>query len=264
MTYRIDVLHFASQRVPGPQVFFQAGWGEWLDFNFYCFLLVGEDRRILVDCGVDNIDPFNEHLLQPALGPTGLVHHAQPGVGVEGLLRKRGLGPDDIDAILLSHLHFDHVSNLQLFPRAQFYLSKEGWERHLALRTSYPQMVPDPVFPAHAVDFIRGLPPERLVLVDDGRTPLPGVDVRYVGGHTADSAAWVVPTEEGRVVLPGDTIWTYRNLEEDHPVGAAVDILQCYRAMEWARTAGDIVIPSHDPEVLRRHPGGIGAPLGAR
>jgi hypothetical protein len=34
------------------------------------------------------------------------------------------------------------------------------------------------------------------------------------------------------------------------------DLLECYRAMDRIRAEADIILPTHDPEVLVRHPGG--------
>jgi glyoxylase-like metal-dependent hydrolase (beta-lactamase superfamily II) len=101
---------------------------------------------------------------------------------------------------------------------------------------------------------------DRIEATSDGPTLLPGVDIRHVGGHTPDSAAFVVPTEDGTVIIPGDTIWTYANLARNHPVGAAASIEDCYRAMHWARHSADLILPSHDPLVLARHPDGVGRP----
>jgi glyoxylase-like metal-dependent hydrolase (beta-lactamase superfamily II) len=117
-------------------------------------------------------------------------------------------------------------------------------------------MTPEPLFPAHVLRHVAD-DPDRLVLLDDGPTPLPGVQVRHVGGHTVDSTGWVVRTDAGDVVCCSDTVFTYRNVEQDVPVGANVDLAACYEAMRWAREAGDVQLPCHDPALLHRHPGGV-------
>jgi hypothetical protein len=58
-------------------------------------------------------------------------------------------------------------------------------------------------------------------------------------------------------VFPGDTIFYYDNLEKNHPVGLAVDIVECYQAMERVREVADIVVPPHDPLLLQRFPDGV-------
>ena len=257
MSYVITPLRYGTQQVRGPQVFFQGHWDERIEFAFYVFLIQGEGRTAVVDCGIDDPSAIND-LLAAGLGPDGLVRLREDRRGVAELLAAEGVALEDVDYVALTHFHSDHVGNVAMFPRARFLVSGEGWRRHQRLLSERPQMVPDPVFPTAAVSFLEDVLADRVDLLEDGATPLPGMSVRHVGGHTADSAAFTVPTEDGVVVIPGDTIWTYANLDGDVPVGAAVDVAECYAAMEWARTAGDLVLPTHDPLVQQRHPRGVG------
>ena len=57
--------------------------------------------------------------------------------------------------------------------------------------------------------------------------------------------------------FPGDTIFYYENLEKNHPVGLAVDIAECYEAMERVRQVADIFVPPHDPVLLQKYPDGV-------
>lgn len=256
MTYTIKILHYGTQRVRGPQVFFQSNWTTWFVFYYFVFLIRGAGVTAIVDCGTEAFAPVNE-LLRLSLGEEGI---AQPVCGersVMMLLENEGVRPEDVDIVALTHFHWDHIGNVALFPNAKFLISAEGWKCHQELLAHYPQMVSDPIFPTQAIDFLVAHQ-DRLELLPDGSTPLPGVEIHYIGGHTADSAAFVIPTEEGRVVIPGDTIWTYANLDSDIPIGAAVNIRQCYDAMAWARTAGDLLLPAHDPQIVIRHPQGVG------
>lgn len=256
MSYTIKALHYATQQVRGPQVFFQASWDERIDFYYYVFLVRGEGVTAVVDCGTSTFAAVNE-MLRRDLGEQGVARPTQGEQAVTALLARERVRPQDVDVVAITHFHWDHVGNAALFPNARFVVSAPGWKAHQDLRANVPAMVADPVFPEQALEFLAARA-ERVELTADGPTLLPGVEIRHVGGHTADSAAFTIPTEEGRVVIPGDTIWTYANLERDVPVGAAVDIRQCYEAMAWARTAGELVLPTHDPAILRRHPAGVG------
>jgi glyoxylase-like metal-dependent hydrolase (beta-lactamase superfamily II) len=256
MPYSIKALCYATQQVPGPQVYLLDRWYDWYTFNYYVFLIRGEGRTILVDCGMDDVEGFNR-LLAAGLGERGLVRPSPREHAVIELLADQGVRPEAVDTIAFTHFHADHASNVRLFPRARFVVSAEGWRRFGVIRRECPRMAPSPLFPAESVAFLEEVRQTRLDLVEDGETPVPGIEIKYVGGHTVDSAAFVIATDAGRVVIPGDTIWTYRNLEQDVPVGSTVDVRQCYDAMAWARGAGDVVVPTHDPLVLDRHPGGL-------
>jgi glyoxylase-like metal-dependent hydrolase (beta-lactamase superfamily II) len=256
MGYTIRVIPFARQAVPGPQAYWLSHWGEWVEFNYYAFLIRGEGHVALVDCGIDDLIAFNAMNLG-SLGERGLVHLSDRERSIVDYLADEGLRPGDIDTVAFTHFHADHISNARLFPDARFLVSAEGWRRFQVVRRDTPGLVPEPVFPHAVLDFLESVREERLVLTEDGQTSLPGIAIKHVGGHTEDSAAFVVPTAEGRVVIPGDTVWQYGNLEADHPVGSATSIPACYAAMAWVRTAGEIVLPTHDPLVLTRHHNGI-------
>lgn len=248
MTWTVEVLHYATGEVPEAQVRFQAGFDEWATFHFHVFLLRDGEQNVLIDCGIDNLGPFNA-MLRAGLGDRGLLRPAGAGTTVWSLLADRGLSPEDIDVVALTHLHIDHVANAPMFPRARFLMSAEGHRRHRALAERLPEMVPDPTFPAEAIAFLGEPGAGRLELVEDGPTALPGLSIRYVGGHTADCAAYVADTPAGPVVFPSDTVWTYRNLEQRHPPGSVVDVAQAYATLRWVAGLEAVVLPPHEPEL---------------
>ena len=71
------------------------------------------------------------------------------------------------------------------------------------------------------------------------------------------SQAFTVQTREGLAVFPSDTVFYYENLEKNHPVGLAINIEDCYLAMDRVRKLADIVVPPHDPVLLQQFPDGV-------
>ncbi|TIU22818.1 MAG: MBL fold metallo-hydrolase, partial [Mesorhizobium sp.] len=45
------------------------------------------------------------------------------------MLKRFGLSPDDIRAVIVTHFHADHISGLPLFPKARFIASDAAWAR---------------------------------------------------------------------------------------------------------------------------------------
>ena len=123
-----------------------------------------------------------------------------------------GFQAEDVDVIVLSHLHFDHAGGLLqpyeegapprlAFPEAHYVVGKEAWERACA---------------PHARDrasFIPELPglleaTGRLELVEGNTSAVLGPDVKmhYSQGHTPGLMLAEIASEEGPIVFAGDLI----------------------------------------------------------
>lgn len=255
-TYSIKAIRYCEQRVPGPQMFFMSRWGEWLTADFFLFLLRRDDGAVvLVDTGVRDVDEI-QPLVVAGVGYEGRFRMDMATQNIPLLLRQEGVDPADVTAVLLTHLHYDHCSNARLFPNARFVVSRTGW--HLTLDPPHPALTPDVLFPRDVLAYFANEARDRLILADDEAPDLlPGIGAFYIGGHTMCSQAFTVQTKEGIAIFPGDTVFYYENLEKNHPVGLAVNIVECYQAMDRIRQEADIMVPPHDPALLEKYPDGV-------
>jgi glyoxylase-like metal-dependent hydrolase (beta-lactamase superfamily II) len=254
--YAIQAVKYCEQTVPGAQMFHMARWDEWLTADFFFFILRRADGAVmLVDTGVRDVDEI-QPLVVAGVGERGRFRMDMATQNVPLLLQCHGVDPARVTHVFLTHLHYDHCSNVRLFPNAHFVVSRTGW--HYALDPPHPAMAPDVVFPRDVLAYLASEAHDRLLLVDDEAPEIvPGIGAFYIGGHTLCSQAITVQTARGRAVFPGDTVFYYANLEQNHPVGLAVDIAQCYRALERVRAVADILVPPHDPQLLARYPDGV-------
>jgi glyoxylase-like metal-dependent hydrolase (beta-lactamase superfamily II) len=255
-TYSIKAIKYCEQSVPKPQMFFMAGWGEWMVADFLLFVLRGDDGQvILIDTGVRDVNEIQPFVVA-GVGHKGRFRMDMETQNIPLLLRNEGIDLADVEYVLISHLHYDHCSNAKLFPNAKFVVSRTGW--HLTLDPPVPAMVPDLLFPRDILAYFASEARDRLILANDEEPDIiPGIGAFYIGGHTMCSQAFTVQTKEGLAVFPGDTVFYYENLEKNHPVGLAVDIMECYQAMERVREVADIMVPPHDPLLLERYPDGV-------
>jgi len=255
-TYSIKAIKYAEQTVPGPQMFFMSHWDEWLAVDFFFFILRGDDGSIiLVDTGIRDVAEI-QPLVVAGVGERGRFRMDMSTQNIPYLLAQEHIDPEEVDYVLLTHFHYDHSSNIKLFPNAKIVVSRRGW--HLLLDPPHPALFPDVLFPRDIIAYLASEAHHRLILADDDAPDiLPGIGAFYVGGHTLCSQAFTVETARGLAIFPSDTIFYYANLEQNHPVGLAVDISQCYTAMERIRRLDGILVPPHDPELLRRYPDGV-------
>lgn len=168
-------------------------------------LLVEEDggRRVLLETG---IGAFFEPKLRERFGVQESEHVLLQS------LSALGLGPEAIDVVVLSHLHFDHAGGLLqpwrpdaepalAFPSAHYVVSRQGWER-----ANHPH-------PRDRASFVPALQPlleatGRLEIVDGDRSDVlgDGYDFTYSDGHTPGLMLTRIQTPRGPVTFMGDLV----------------------------------------------------------
>ncbi len=162
----------------------------------YIWYIEGAKEKILVDAGVE------------APGPDGLVHGFPiKGGGEKGLLEALsavGVKPEDIDILILTHLHFDHIACATLFKNAKIYVQKREWKFAF-----------DPIPTARAVydrKLFEPLEKMDLIIVDGDYEVLEGIKLVLLPGHTKGLQGVAVSTEKGTALLASDHFYTYFNL----------------------------------------------------
>ncbi len=223
------------------------------DHSFFLYISVisRPGFTALVDVGMQDVAEMNRGA---GFLMTELIHQ-EPDEDLLSILNQAERTPQEIDMILLTHCHYDHCSNLDVFPRARVVIPRQAW---LDWHTD----------PQTAVYLHEGLLSElealeqqgRLILEDEGLVT-PGIGVRRMGGHSRCSQFIYANTSQGVAVFSGDTVQMFGNLEQDDIISICEDEAECWRALEIARAEADLLIPGHDPLVLERYPGGL--PAGA-
>lgn len=212
------------------------------------FLLEGDGVRVLVDTGIDTA--LTEFTSQAQKSRMELPAHR----GTVELLGELGVAPEDIDILILTHLHFDHYLNARLFTNARIVLNRREY-LHVLLPENAP-VLPRSSYPREVFAWLVDEAWERLELVDGEHEVLPGLRVIWTGGHTPGHQIVVAETSEGTVVIPGDEVYLYDHVESLRPIGNHYDLMQHLEALRQIRAIGGTVLPAHDVEVAHRHPSG--------
>lgn len=175
-----------------------------------------------------------------------------PGDGLKAI----GVDPARVENVILSHMHYDHCGNYDLFPNARYHVQ----DREMQFSTGRWMCDERMRFPFEAEDVIamvRKLFVDRVVFHDGDSEIAPGLSLHHVGGHSMGLQMLRVETRRGWVVLAADAVHLYALLERDIPYPVfyhAPEVLEGYRtAIRLADSAGHI-IPGHDPLVLKRYP----------
>lgn len=224
---------------------YQQGYGHKIWLPIWSFLLQGEGHTVIVDTGLDEDE---------VVEPPGFSE--QTGLSVTTLaeaLEAAGVRPEDVDTVILTHLHDDHCGNNALFPKARFIVSKTELEfcRH-----------PHPLDHRYDEYFIEGVQFETVDFEgkEDGVEPLPGIRLLPSPGHTPGTMTVVVETKPAPAVITGFCC----NAENFPAAGPAVcpgvhcDAYAAYDNIQKVKAMADkgaVVLPMHEmglPEIVKK------------
>jgi glyoxylase-like metal-dependent hydrolase (beta-lactamase superfamily II) len=174
----------------------------------YCFALVEvAGRRCLVDAGYEltgHSKAMNDQI--------GIDYFATPA----DALARLGVSRGDIDSVVITHAHWDHLGGVTAFPKATVYIQAEELANYQASRALGPEMhfATFGTDPASADAVLEASAQGRTVALTEPRTQvLPGVTaVAALDTHTPGSQYVMVEAGSGRFVLAGDCVYVYENL----------------------------------------------------
>jgi glyoxylase-like metal-dependent hydrolase (beta-lactamase superfamily II) len=236
-------------------------------FPLLSFLILSEDTddetAILVDTGVKSSDSQYMRKRERHIGGSG--GGPEP---LERGLSEFGLVPEDIDYVVLTHLHYDHASNNDLFSDSEFLIQRTEYE---TARKPLPMF--ETTYPAFTTDSIDD---DQLTLLEGDYRLCDGIELLQTPGHSTGMQSVVVETSTGPVALVADLAYFEHSLHpgidsmiDAHgkkvevtsmrgdylPPGSYIDLIECYESIErvrrWIGSEGEIV-PSHDPQIAER------------
>jgi len=167
------------------------------------------------------------------------------------LLAEVGLRPDAVDFVTISHMHFDHAGGTSRFPKAKFIVQRR--ELEYAAGALPHNSAAKGAFVADDVLAMVELNWQGRVLLVDGDVEgvVPGIDVYLTPGHTAGTMTVCLDTVKGRVCYSSDAVYTYRNIDEDIPLGLALNAGEAVESYKKIRRIlnGGRLIPGHEPRI---------------
>ncbi|MDP6451919.1 MAG: MBL fold metallo-hydrolase [SAR202 cluster bacterium] len=183
--------------------------------GFCSSILIEGEKRILVDVG----------------------HAGRRTVLLEAL-QARGLTPQDIDITVMSHAHWDHSQNFDLFTHAPMLLHR------LERKYAHHPHINDWATPAWTGAMIEHQP--DIQEVDDGYQIEPGVSVIHTPGHSPGSISVLVETDDGVCALTGDVLH-YSNvaLTRRNPL-VFWNEKEATKSIDRIVETADLIYPGHD------------------
>lgn len=238
--YTIYCVQYAHRKTNSTQLFHQDYHNTPMAMDYFVWALTNGTHTVVVDLG------FTE-AVGTRRGRTFLRCISKG-------LAEIGIDCEQVEHVVVSHLHYDHVGNYALFPRATFYVQ----DAEMGFYTG--RYAGTPAF-RHSVEvddivaMVRYNYEGRVSFVDGEQQIVPGVRVHKVGGHTAGMQIVSVSTKEGQAVVASDASHYYHNFEQGIPFNTLHDIPNMYEAFKRLYALADkpeLIIPGHDPLVQER------------
>jgi len=198
----------------------------------YMFLIEGTDKNIIVDTSGS----------AESLAMAGFK--AEQVASPEDALKKAGLTCEDIDMVILTHLHFDHVEYVSKFKNARFICQSDELKEALNPHPGVDKLLYWP----HLYSDI------KFQTVTGDQEIYPGIRVILTPGHTPGGQTVLVDTKDGIAAITG-MCSVLENFYPPEPFNAMMDMITpgihenvqlLYESMEKIKHSADIIVPIHD------------------
>jgi glyoxylase-like metal-dependent hydrolase (beta-lactamase superfamily II) len=210
--------------------------------NYFVWLIKGPHGSIVVDTGMD----------EAMAAKRGRRVDRPIGEG----LRALGIAPDTVEQVVVTHLHFDHAGNYDLFPRARYHL-QDVEMAYATGRCMCHGLMRWPFEVDDVIAMVRKVFDGRVTFHDGDDQLAPGITLHKIGGHSKGLQCVRVKTRRGHVVLASDATHLYAHIEQGRifPVTYNIgDVLEGYATIKRLADSGKHIVPGHDPKVLERYP----------
>lgn len=244
-TYKIHPIVAGSKRFDKGFMTYQQQMGTPYVIPLYAWLILGGDKKILVDTGE----------LRPIVTPDREEFIGGKIETIEEGLARFGLTPADIDIVIHTHLHRDHCENDYKFENAKIYVH----EKELEVCHD-----PHPMDYRYQEDFILDVEENgQIVALNEDTEVVPGVKMIHTPAHTEGGMSVMVDTEKGKALITSfccimDNFYPPKEVKglgmEVIPPSTCLDVKQAYDIVLKCRDMADIIIPLHEPSFAKGDP----------
>jgi glyoxylase-like metal-dependent hydrolase (beta-lactamase superfamily II) len=213
-----------------------------MPLDYFVWVIRNDRRTVVVDTGF-NPESGNRR----ARELTTPVNQALSAVGVDC---------GRVEHVITTHMHYDHAGNNDMFPNACFHMQ----ESEMTFATG-PCMCHHSLNHPYEVDDVTGMVRRvyagKVAFAQGDSQLFPGISVHHIGGHSRGLQCVRVDTARGAVVLASDATHHYAHINSGRVFPTCDSVSQTVAGYgRLMGLAGDkrLIVPGHDPEVLKRYP----------
>ncbi len=241
--YKIYIMQYAYREANTSELLLGDMHRAPYEMGYFMWALTNGEHTVIVDMG------FTEEVCAEREGREWAFDPA-------GRMDAIGIDPAKVEHVIVTHMHYDHVGNYALFPKATFYLQEDEMAFWTGPYVKY-KVFNQAINVDDTVALVRLNYDGRIRFVKGVEQILPGITLHRVSGHTKGMQIVEVETASGTAVVASDASHIYRNYLEYTPFLILHDIPGMLDAFELIRKLAskpEFILPGHDMEVMKRHP----------
>lgn len=214
-----------------------------------CFLVEGENFKALVDTGMCWSERASDYHHPGSIQEKGEAVHEQ--------LETLGIGLDEIDMIIFTHLHWDHSFHMEKFTNTRYIAHKKEYEFAMQPIPLYHKSYEYP-----SLGIVRPFEGLTIETIEGDCEILDGIRVFDTPGHSPGHIAVEVDTKDGKYIIGGDAAFVMDNFNPIEEIGYEItppsrfaNIIDCWnsivRIKERAESLDKILL-THDVGLAER------------
>lgn len=227
--FKIYPMHLGSLTRQKINMAYMKDPGLSCDFPLIAWYLTDGVKKVMVDTGGI-----------PADGKRYMPYVQTPEQTMKAELERLHVNAGEIEYVILTHLHWDHIGYNEMFTNAEFFVQRAELK-----------FAENPVRPQRGGYDMEWILQSGYTLLDGECELMKGIEVLCTPGHTPGSQSVVVDTEAGKHIILGDFIALYECYENIIPNGLHTDLCAYYDAMERIKQLKYFPLPGHERKVLK-------------
>lgn len=242
--YEIYALKYAGPitRPAAFMTFFQ-DVDKFIQIGYFIFAIRGGGETIIVDCGTS----------PEAAQARNVPNYVSPAE----VLKRIDIDAAKVKHVIASHIHFDHIGGVAMFPEATFYVQEKEFnfwiKSPMAKKPPFLHLT-DTAANQHLAK-LRGT--KRLKIIRGDKKLMPGIELLLAPGHTPGLQATLVNTEKGKALVGSDLAHMSASYRLRMPSALITDLvawMKSYDRILPKASSLDLMFSGHDLVMLENYP----------